>query len=97
MLKNIKKTIRFNKQELKKIETEIGELNNIKFSEFCRSKILGKNITINKNINIQKIYQLKKIGNNINQIAKRINQKNLENEIEILEVLKKIEDEIIKL
>jgi len=86
-----KKTIRFDDDELQKIN-EIIAPHNIKFSEFARSAILNKKIK--SKIEIEFIYQIKKIGTNLNQIAKALNQNNFRNEVELLEQLFKIETQL---
>ena len=72
MAKEIRKTIRFSSEEYSKIEELMSE-HNLTFSEFARGAILKKKIKLP--IERELLYQLNKIGNNLNQIAKRINQK----------------------
>ena len=72
MAKSIRKTIRFSEDEYSKISDKL-EKADIDFSTFCRSAILKKKIKLP--IERELLYQLNKIGNNLNQIAKRINQK----------------------
>jgi hypothetical protein len=92
---DIKKSLRFSKDEYQKIEDQLKKLN-VNFSEFGRSQILQTELKTN--CSIEKIYQLQKIGTNLNQIAKVVNQNKSDLEkIEILSVLKNIEDEIKKL
>jgi len=92
--RNILKTLRFTSDENKKIN-DLLILHNIKFSDYARSKIL--NLKIKTNIEIDYIYQIKKIGTNINQIAKKINQNNSSEKIELLEKLLDIENQLKKL
>jgi hypothetical protein len=72
MAKEIRKTIRFSSEEYSKIEELMSE-HNLTFAEFARGAILKKKIKLP--IERELLYQLNKIGNNLNQIAKRINQK----------------------
>jgi hypothetical protein len=72
MPKEIRKTIRFSKSEYDLIELEFNK-SNVSFSEFARNSILRKKIS-SKHDN-ESIYQLSKIGNNLNQIARAVNKK----------------------
>jgi hypothetical protein len=86
------KTIRFSPDEIKKIEDDCN-LCSEKFSTYARKKILD--IPMREKIEIEKIIQIKKIGNNLNQIAKVVNQTKADlNKVQILELLQKIEDQI---
>jgi len=68
--KKYKKTIRFTKNEIEQIEKKLRE-HNLSFSELARDAILGKKI--NSKISMNLIYEINKIGNNLNQVAKRVN------------------------
>jgi len=68
--KKYKKTIRFTKSEIEQIEKKLKE-HNLSFSEFARNAILCKKI--NSKISIKLVYEINKIGNNLNQVAKRVN------------------------
>ena len=94
MAKEIRKTIRFSDDEYAKIETMLKE-HNLTFAEFARGAILRKKIKTN--LSKDMIFQVNKVGNNLNQIAKKINsgsdRKNLLIQlIEIQNELKKISD-----
>ncbi len=94
MAKEIRKTIRFSDDEYEKIEKMMNE-HNLTFAEFARGAILRKKIKTN--LSKDMIFQVNKIGNNLNQIAKKVNQdsdrKNLLLKlIEIQNQLKKISD-----
>jgi len=91
-IKNIRKTIRFSVVEFEKIEQQLQD-NNLDFSTFSRSAILKKKI----NLPIEKelIFELNKIGNNLNQIAKAVNSNS--QKIDILKELVKIEKELKKI
>ena len=94
MERQIKKTIRLTNQEFKKVEYFLN-LENVNFSDFTRAKILNHKI---KNLNeLEKINQIKKIGNNINQIAKKLNQNDFKNELNLLIQLKKISENLEKI
>ena len=89
MQKNIRKTIRFTEDEFAKIEQKLIE-HNLSFSEFSRSAILQKKIKTK--LTIDYIFQLQKIGNNLNQIAKNLNSKKTDiPNSKILESLVRIE------
>ena len=66
MAKEIRKTIRFSSEEYSKIEELMSE-HNLTFAEFARGAILKKKIKLP--IERELLYQLNKIGNNLNQIA----------------------------
>jgi len=94
MAKEIRKTIRFSDDEYEKIEKMMSE-HNLTFAEFARGAILRKKIKTN--LSKDMIFQVNKVGNNLNQIAKKVNQdsdrKNLLLKlIEIQNQLKKISD-----
>jgi len=72
MAKSIRKTIRFSEEEFSKISAELQKAE-IDFSTFCRSAILKKKIKLP--IEKSLLSELSRIGNNLNQIAKRVNQK----------------------
>ena len=72
MAKNIRKTLRFSEEEFDKIQLELDK-SNISFSDFARSAILRKKIKLP--IEKELIYQISKIGNNLNQIARAVNGK----------------------
>jgi len=89
--KTIRKTIRFSDEEFAEIEQKINE-HNISFSEFARSAILRKKIKTK--LTTDYIFQLQKIGNNLNQIAKNLNKKTDIPNSEILKVLIEIKNGI---
>lgn len=86
MAKEIRKTIRFSDDEFEKIEHLMNE-HNLTFAEFARGAILRKKIKLP--IEKELIYELNKIGNNLNQIAKAVNQR--DDKIQILTELVEIE------
>lgn len=71
MPKNIRKTLRFSENEFVMIQQKL-DLANITFSDFARSAILKKKIKLP--IEKDLIYELNKIGNNLNQIARAVNK-----------------------
>ena len=94
MPKEIRKTIRFSDDEYEKIEKMMNE-HNLTFAEFARGALLRKKIKTN--LSKDMIFQVNKVGNNLNQIAKKLNsdddKKNLLVKlIEIQNQLKKISD-----
>ena len=74
--KFIRKTIRFTPDEYEKIE-EQREKTNLDFTSFCKSAILKKKVVtkLEEDFNRDLIYQVNKIGVNLNQIARAVNQK----------------------
>jgi len=85
--REVRKTIRFSVAEFEKIEEQLQE-HHLDFSTFARSAILKKKIKLH--IEKELIYELNKIGNNLNQIAKVVNSN--PQKIDILKELIKIEE-----
>lgn len=72
----------------------------MKPGEFAKASILGSTVNlVDKDLEQYKVFTLARIGNNINQLVKRLNTDNkkgiidLDTYIEILEKLKEIQDE----
>ena len=85
--------------ELVKLNENISKSNCLSFSEYARRTLLdpGMNfITIDTNSYQDLIFELKRIGNNINQIARSINYSNLITEVELNELRKGIEELIVE-
>ena len=93
--KFIKKTIRFKPDEFAKVEIERAKTN-LDFTNFCKSAILKKRVKTKdeENFNRDLIYQLNKIGININQIARAVNQKD---RVAVLTELVEIEKQLREL
>ena len=74
--KFIKKTLRFTPDEFEKVEIERAKTN-LDFTNFCKSAILKKRVKTKdeENFNRDLIYQINKIGINLNQIERAVNQK----------------------
>ena len=70
LAKEIRKTIRFSDEEYSKIEAMMNE-HNLTFAEFARAAILRKKIKTN--LTKELLFQINKVGNNLNQIAKKVN------------------------
>lgn len=70
MAKEIRKTIRFTDDEILTIENLCSQ-NGVNFSDYCRSAILEK--PLKSRFDISMILEVQKIGNNLNQIAKKLN------------------------
>jgi len=85
--KIIRKTLRFSVEEFAKIEQIIDE-HKLTFSDFSRSAILKKKV--NSKLRVDMIYQIQRVGNNLNQIAKVLNQK--KSEISNIEIMRKLID-----
>ena len=71
-MRNIRKTIRFTKEEYQKIENELKK-DDINFTIFARAAVLKNKIKLP--IEKKLLYELNKIGNNLNQIARVVNNK----------------------
>ena len=93
--KFIKKTLRFTPDEFEKVEIERAKTN-LDFTNFCKSAILKKRVKTKdeENFNRDLIYQINKIGINLNQIARAVNQKD---KIAILTELVEIEKQLREL
>lgn len=90
MAKDIRKTIRFSETEFQQIQQKL-DLAEISFSDFARSTLLKKKI--NLPIERELIYHLNKIGNNLNQIAKRVNSNDRKSVLlELVEIERAIKD-----
>jgi hypothetical protein len=90
MAKDIRKTIRFSESEFAMIQQKL-ESANITFSDFARSTLLKKKIKLP--IERELIYELNKIGNNLNQIAKRVNSDDRKSVlVELVEIERALKD-----
>lgn len=89
--KEIRKTIRFSYEEYFKIEALMNE-HNLTFAEFARGAILRKKIKTN--LTKELLFEINRVGNNLNQIAKKVNsgqdRKNIL--IELIQIRKEIEE-----
>ena len=92
MSKDIRKTIRFSKSEFEQIQSNL-DLSQITFSDFARSAILRKKIKLP--VEKKLLFELNKIGTNLNQIAKAVNSR--KDKIQILTELVEIEKSIKEL
>lgn len=73
--KDILLLFRVTKDEQTKILTDMQALGIKKFSTYARIKILDdKKVLKNLTVNDKLLYHLNKIGNNLNQMAKQMNQ-----------------------
>jgi len=87
--KNIRKTIRFSDDEFSVVAEKL-EKHHLSFAEFARGAILNKKIKTK--LTLDYIFQLQKVGNNLNQIAKSLNSQNSDiPNSEILRALVRIE------
>ena len=72
--KTIVKSVRFTTEEYAKIEQQLNKLNTT-FAIFSRASILKTKIKFQPKIKSDLIFEINKIGNNINQLAKIANEK----------------------
>lgn len=70
MAKEIRKTIRFSEDEYSKIQELMSE-HKLTFAEFARASILKKKIKTNLTKDL--LFEINRVGNNLNQIAKKVN------------------------
>lgn len=80
--RNIELKIRLNEKEFLKIKSKLDKSQEKILAKFCREILLlktdGVSISQSKNQTTEILYALSKIGNNINQIARRLNiEKNI--------------------
>lgn len=92
MPKDIRKTLRFSQSEFELVQQQL-EKSNITFSDFARSAILKHKIKLP--IERELLFEINKIGNNLNQIAKATNQN--PQSIEILASLVTIQNQLKEL
>ena len=95
---NLKKVF-LSDSELSQLKHYIDQSGCQSFSEYARRTLLdpGMNfITIDTTGYQDLIFELKRIGNNINQIARSINYSNLITEVELNELRKGIEELIVE-
>ena len=90
--KFIRKSLRFTPLEFEKIEEQRAKTN-LDFTSFCKSAILKKKVVtkLEEDFNRDLIYQVNKIGINLNQIARAINQKD---RVAVLTALVEIEKQL---
>ena len=86
--KFIKKSIRFTNEEFELIETERAKTN-LDFTNYAKKAIMKKRVKtkVEEDFTRALIYELNKIGNNINQIAKGVKT----DKVQVLQELIKIE------
>ncbi len=77
-VKDIIIRIRYSKNQIEKLNQTISNLNNIELSEYIREKSLSKTDLFKLKITYDKdtLTELRKIGNNVNQIVHSYNLKN---------------------
>ena len=86
-IKSVRKSIRLSFEENEILLSELKK-HNLKFSEFARAKILNQKIK--SKITNDLVFEINKIGNNLNQISKYVNtEKALD--FQVLEKLIEIE------
>lgn len=95
MKKNIRKTLRFSEIEICEIEKELEKID-ITFSVYARNLILKNKINIKSKIQKDFIYEVNKIGVNLNQVAKFCNTKKQIPKLKILLKIQKDFEKIIK-
>lgn len=91
--KNIRKTIRFNEDEYVYINKQLEE-HHLSFATVARSAILNQKIV--SKLEIEMVFQVNKIGINLNQIAYYVNTKKCI-DMEVLYRLVEIEKVLIRL
>ena len=91
--RNIPKKVFFNKEELELIDKKMKILEIDNFSAYCR-KMLIDGYVIKKDYASLKelIYEINKIGNNINQIAKNVNVDNTVSNEQLKDINNKVDE-----
>ena len=92
--KFIRKTLRFSPDEYAKVEAQLTTLG-VNFTNFAKNAIINHKITIP--IQMDLIYELNRIGNNLNQIAKSMHTMDNKHKIPVLTQLVEIEKQLQKL
>ena len=90
----IRKTLRFSSDEYAQIEAQLTTLG-VNFTNFAKHAIINHKITIP--IQMDLIYELNRIGNNLNQIAKSMHTMDNKHKIPMLTQLVEIEKQLQKL
>ena len=90
----IRKTLRFSSDEYAQIEAQLTTLG-VNFTNFAKNAIINHKITIP--IQMDLIYELNRIGNNLNQIAKSMHTMDNKHKITVLVQLVEIEKQLQKL
>jgi membrane peptidoglycan carboxypeptidase len=93
MKRDIKKSIRLSEDENLKLNQMLEE-HNISFSDYARARLLK--YKIKTNITQDLLYEVNRIGNNLNQIAKKVNSYD-DDAVEQLQALVGIEKELKRL
>jgi beta-lactamase class D len=91
--KSVRKSLKITVEENEILLNQLKK-HNLTFSDFARSKILNQKIKSKLTNNL--IYEIAKIGNNLNQIAKYVNTKKAL-DFQILEKLVHIEKKLEKI
>ena len=91
--KFVRKTLRFTPDEFAKIE-EQREKTNLDFTSFCKSAILKLKVKTKdeENFNRDLIYQINKIGINLNQIARAVQKDRVAVLTELVEIEKQLKE-----
>ena len=91
--KFVRKTLRFTPDEFAKIE-EQREKTNLDFTSFCKSAILKLKVKTKdeENFNQDLIYQINKIGVNLNQIARAVQKDRVAVLTELVEIEKQLKE-----
>lgn len=92
-MRTTRKTIRFSVDEYMHIEN-ILRMHSLSFAEFARCAILQKKIK--SKVDLSLVYEINKIGNNLNQIAHYANS-NKVIDMEVLRILVGIEKKLNEL
>lgn len=95
MEKNVRKTLRFSEIEICEIEKELEKID-ITFSAYARDLILKNKINTKSKIQKDFLFEVNKIGVNLNQIAKFCNTKKQIPKLKILLKIQKDLEKIIK-
>lgn len=94
-MRDKKVTIRLTQDEYNKLNNETQKLN-MSMSELIRHKILNKKVKVKSKLSTQIVYELNRIGNNLNQIAKHCNTTKTIDKL-VLQQLVDIEKELKKI
>lgn len=92
-MRTIRKTIRFDVNEYMHIENLL-RMHSLSFAEFARNAIMQKEIK--SKVDLDLVYEVNRIGNNLNQIAHYVNS-NKVIDMQVLQMLVDIEKRLNEL
>ena len=91
--RNILKKVFYSENEIEVINKKMNQIGTNNFSAFCRKMTIDGYVIKQDFSDIkQLVYEFNKIGTNINQIAKNVNENDIASKEQIEEVNKKVDE-----